>query len=301
LQPDTTPGSLRPHLTQTNPTAIESPHLAHRLSLAGLSDIGRVRRRNEDSLSLIPTLGVAVVADGMGGHPGGDVASQIATDTAARLLAEAVEGAEMGDDGSGFLRSIRPAMEACILAAHADIRARGRAEPALDGMGTTLTAMALHSESGCFVLGHVGDSRAYQFRDGTLTQLTRDDTWIQQQIERGDVLPQNAKRSPYAHLLTQCLGLEAAPTPQLIDGRGRPGDTFLLCTDGLVGMLDDGLMTRLLSHSLAREAGDQNRQTEALEALLQAANEAGGQDNITAVLAGIGRDAPDGPRPTPGA
>jgi serine/threonine protein phosphatase PrpC len=261
--------------------------LPHRLSLAGLSDIGRVRRRNEDSLSLIPDLGVAVVADGMGGHPGGDVASQIATDTAARLLAAAVEEAERDQDGSAFMQGLRGAMEDCILAAHADIRTRGRAEPELDGMGTTLTALALDSHSGCFVVGHVGDSRAYQFRGGALTQLTRDHTWIQEQIDRGDVLPQNAKRSPYAHLLTQCLGLESAPTPQLIDGRARPGDTFLLCTDGLVGMLDDGAMTRLLNRSLSTGAPMGNGQRDALQALLEAANEAGGQDNITAILAAI--------------
>lgn len=261
-----------------------------RLSVNGLSDIGRVRQRNEDSLCLVPDLGVAVVADGMGGHPGGDVASQIAADTTARLLAEAVSTLTTNSDDGGAkegelpLEPMKVAMERSLLAAHDHIRERGTADPALDGMGTTLTAIVVDSTSGRYVLGHVGDSRAYHFRDGVLTQLTRDDTWIQQQIDRGDILPENAKRSPYAHLLTQCVGLDAVPTPQLLDGMARPGDTFLLCTDGLVGMLDDAAMAGLLLQEMPNGEPDTDQQRGALKALLAAANEAGGQDNITAAL-----------------
>lgn len=252
--------------------------------MTGLSDIGRVRRRNEDSVSLIPDLGVVVVADGMGGHPGGDVASQIAADTTARLLGEAVTSAT----SSGALdapRLLRTAMERSVLSAHAEIRKCGASDPSLDGMGTTLTALAVNAESGAFVVGHVGDSRAYRLRSGKLTQLTRDDTWIQEQIERGDILPENAKRSPYAHLLTQCLGLEEAPTPQLLEGVAEPGDAFLLCTDGLVGMLDDRAMERLLGEGLDAESHQgAGARAAGVRRLLDAANEAGGHDNITAAL-----------------
>lgn len=263
---------------------LESPHLPKALSVTGLSDIGRVRRRNEDSLSLIPDLGVVVVADGMGGHPGGDVASQIAADTTARLLGHAVAESELNGAGE-FVAPLRVAMARCMQSAHDEVRGRGAADPELEGMGTTLTAMAVDAKSGAFVLGHVGDSRAYRFRSGKLTQLTRDDTWIQEQIERGDISEVNAKRSPYAHLLTQCVGLEDAPVPQVVDGRAEPGDAFLLCTDGLVGMLDDAQMERLLSERLGPDSsGGPRARVAAVKGLLDAANEAGGHDNITAAL-----------------
>ena len=251
------------------------------LSVTGLSDIGRVRRRNEDSLALIPGLGVAIVADGMGGHPGGDVASRIAAETAARLLESALVRAE--SNGVHDRRALlRTAMEHSVLSAHAEIRKEGAAQPELEGMGTTLTAMILDRDTGTFVIGHVGDSRAYRLRAGELTQLTRDDTWIQQQIERGDIPPENAKRSPYAHLLTQCLGLEETPTPQVLEGGAEPGDAFLLCSDGLVGMLDDAAMASLLSEALEHDRSADA--TTAVRALLDAANDAGGHDNITAAL-----------------
>ena len=127
------------------------------LSVTGLSDIGRLRRRNEDSLAVESDLGITIVADGMGGHPGGDVASQVAATTASSILAEALHA-----DGSatGFTERLRPVMERAVLGAHAQIRERGSAEPHLDGMGTTLTAMVAHPTSGAWVIGHVGDSRA---------------------------------------------------------------------------------------------------------------------------------------------
>lgn len=263
----------------------ETPLLPDPLSVTGLSDIGRVRRRNEDSLSLIPDLGIAVVADGMGGHPGGDVASQIAADTAARLLGDALNGL-VSNGNPDFLGPLREAMERCMRSAHEEVRERGSADPELEGMGTTLTAMAVDAASGVFVVGHVGDSRAYRFRSGRLTQLTRDDTWIQQRVDRGEISPERAKRSPYAHLLTQCVGLEDAPVPQLVEGRAEPGDAFLLCTDGLVGMLDDREMEGVLAHAFAAQPveGGRRDRAAAVRGLLEAANEAGGHDNITAAI-----------------
>jgi len=145
-------------------------------------------------------------------------------------------------------------------------------------MGTTLTAMATDAETGAWVIGHVGDSRAYRFADGDLQQLTRDDTWVQERIDRGEMRPESARLSPYAHLLTQCLGLEEEPTIRLLDGRARPGERYLLCTDGLVGMLDDEQVAAILSEA----EGDDG--TEALCRLIDEANDAGGHDNITAAI-----------------
>lgn len=229
---------------------------------------------------MFPDLGVAVVADGMGGHPGGDVASRIAADEAGRLLAEAVEAftasSEDAGDADAFVSRLHAAMEGAVLRAHEAVRREATARPQLDGMGTTLTAIVVSPASGAWIIGHVGDSRAYRLRDGALTQLTRDDTWIQDQIEQGIIQPETAKLSPYAHLLTQCVGLEDSPTPQVLDGKAAPGDCYLLCTDGLVGMVDDTRVAEVLD---ARQP---------LEALIAEANRAGGQDNITATLVRYG-------------
>jgi PPM family protein phosphatase len=256
--------------------------LPHSPSLTGLTDIGRTRKRNEDSLSLLPNIGVAVVADGMGGHPGGDVASRIAAETAARLLGEAQER----DSADTEVREqLREAMAESFVMAHQEIRARGTVEPELEGMGTTLTAMVVHARSDTYVLGNVGDSRAYLYRCGKLTQLTRDDTWVQDQVDNERITIEAARKHPYSHLLTQCLGLEEPPIPQILDGRVEVGDTYLLCSDGLVGMLEDFEVERILEKELSAngDAGP-DAPSSAVKALVDAANSGGGYDNITAAL-----------------
>ncbi len=257
--------------------------------VAGLTDIGRTRKRNEDSISLRPEIGVAVVADGMGGHPGGDVASQIAADAVATLLEEALAGSDASAD---FVSTFRDTMTHAVRAAHNAIRTQGVDEPELDGMGTTLTAMIIDPRSDQYVLGHVGDSRAYLFRGGSLTQITRDDTWVQDRIDKGDIPEAAARSHPFGHLLTQCLGLEDPPVPQILEGTVEIGDTYLLCTDGLVGMLEDEEMERMLSEHLGNgEAASPDLGPSVIQELLAAANEAGGHDNITAALIRIQPDA----------
>jgi protein phosphatase len=256
--------------------------LGHKLTFTGLSDIGRVRKRNEDSLSLQPDLGVAVVADGMGGHPGGDVASRIAADTAARRLRALLPTGGTQEDTAEVLRS---AMAQSVLGAHHAVRTEGVREPALDGMGTTLTAMAIDTRSGKYAIGHVGDSRAYRFRDGTLVQLTRDDTWVQRRVEAEELTPDQARRHPFGHILTQCVGLEDAPEPQVLTGVVQAGDIYVLCTDGLVGMLDDADLRRLL------EASVRDGAEAAASAMVSLAKERGGFDNITVVVAQVAAGA----------
>jgi len=253
------------------------PHLT---TVVGLSDVGRARSRNEDSLSLLPDLGVAVVADGMGGHPGGDVASRIATVTAAKVLQDELR--------SGA--NVHEIMLRSVLRAHEAIRAEGEREPELDGMGTTITALAVDPVSDTFILGHVGDSRAYLYRAGTLTQLTKDDTWVQERIDAQQLTPEQARRHPFSHLLTQCLGLEDTPVPHITQGSVEVGDVYLLCTDGLVGMVEDQTLAEILGREVGGngDSADAARQEPAVRALVEAANEAGGYDNITAVLVTIG-------------
>jgi serine/threonine protein phosphatase PrpC len=240
--------------------------------------VGRARSRNEDSLSLLPELGVAVVADGMGGHPGGDVASKIAARTAAKVLKDELSNRAPGDLGDTMLRS--------VLEAHNAIRVEGQKAPELEGMGTTITAFAVDSDSDSFVLGHVGDSRAYRFRAGALTQLTKDDTWVQERVDANQLTVEQARRHPFAHLLTQCLGLEETPVPHITHGQVEIGDAYLLCTDGLVGMVDDQTLEQILIREIDANGAppDAAQRRPVVQALVDAANQAGGYDNITAVL-----------------
>lgn len=258
--------------------------MPNRPSVIGLTDVGKARTRNEDSLSLVPAAGVAVVADGMGGHPGGDVASRIAAETAADVLRQEMEQVRRPTDD--VHERLSSAMRRSVLRAHEEIRARAEREPALDGMGTTLTAFVVDAASDLFVLGNVGDSRAYRFRAGELARLTRDDTWVQERVDAKQLTLEQARRHPFAHLLTQCLGLEDTPKPRITEGTVQVGDFYLLCTDGLVGMVDDSVVQQILSTEIGGNGGGAGEG--ALRALIGAANAAGGHDNITAVLVSIG-------------
>ncbi len=265
--------------TRASAPSRDHPPLGHYLTFAGLSDIGRVRKRNEDSLSVLPDLGVAVVADGMGGHPGGDVASRIAADIASRRLRALLP---VGADAPPQDRAeaLRSAMAQSVMGAHHAVRAEGERQPGLEGMGTTLTALAVDAESGRYAIGHVGDSRAYRFRDGGLSQLTRDDTWVQRRVEAAELTPDQARRHPFGHILTQCVGLEEDPEPQVLLGQVTDGDLYVLCTDGLMGMLEEDDLARVL----AGHTGDPEGAVGELVAL---ARERGGFDNITVIVAEV--------------
>jgi len=265
--------------TRASAPSTDHPPLGHYLTFAGLSDIGRVRKRNEDSLSLQPDLGVAVVADGMGGHPGGDVASRIAADTATRRL-RALLPLTADASPEDRTEALRSAMAQSVLGAHHAVRTEGAREPTLDGMGTTLTALAVDLDSGRYAIGHVGDSRAYRFRAGALLQLTRDDTWVQRRVEAEELTPDQARHHPFGHILTQCVGLEDDPEPQVLLGQVENGDLYVLCTDGLMGMLDENDLAR----ELTLHTGDPEG---AAAALVGLAKERGGFDNITVVIAEV--------------
>ncbi|HET9949712.1 MAG TPA: protein phosphatase 2C domain-containing protein [Longimicrobiales bacterium] len=235
-----------------------------------------MRARNEDSFGLDPERGLAVVADGRGGHPAGDVASRLATERALEILGRERRAASPRDP----LRAMAAAMRDAILEAHERVRSQAERGPGLEGMGTTLTALALDARAGLWVVGHVGDSRAYLLRGGALARLTRDDTWIQERVDAGELTPEEARGHPHAHILLQCLGLDETPVPQLVHGRIEPHDAFLLCTDGLTGMLDDAALEEVLASAPLDREGPEP----ALRALLDAAIAAGGHDNVTAVL-----------------
>lgn len=239
------------------------------VSFAGRTDVGRVRSRNEDALLLRPQRGLFAVADGMGGHAAGDIASRIAIDVLD----------ERSTDASGDMEA---PLVASIQAGHEAILKAARADAALQGMGTTLTA--LHAGAGECVIAHVGDSRAYRWSGGALEQLTRDQTWVQEQVDAGLLAPERARDHPFAAMLTCALGIEDVDLDiQTIRPRCEPGDTYLLCSDGLVARLDDDDVRRvLLENGPDLDA--------AADALVDAANRAGGPDNITVALVRLESD-----------
>lgn len=247
--------------------------MAFTLQFSGRSHVGHVRARNEDSYHVEADQGLIVVADGMGGHPAGADASRLAVKTFLRRLgAEADMLTSSGAWGERMVEAVE--------AAHVRLLDEGDRDPARLGMGTTLTALHLDPETGRGELVHIGDSRAYRLRDGSLTRLSQDHTWVQEQVEAGVLDASVARVHPMSHVLTRVLGgARVMPAPQLRTVTAQPGDLYLLCTDGLTGHLSDDDLHDIVSGSGEPEA--------IAAALVEAANERGGSDNITVALVRI--------------
>jgi serine/threonine protein phosphatase PrpC len=240
-------------------------------SCAALSDVGRVRRSNEDSVYCSAESGVFVVADGMGGHAAGEVASAIASEWIAERLCGACLTME--------LEQVEDRFRTAFVEAGREILRQAAENTARLGMGTTATVLLLR-EDGPYVIGHIGDSRAYLVRDGSIRQVTRDHSWVQEQVDRGMITPEQAKNHPQSNIITRALGTDAYPTPDLYNGMLRAGDIFLLGSDGLTDMVSEEHLLAIL------EAEDDPER--AVTRLVREANMAGGVDNISAVVARIG-------------
>ncbi|HYH27303.1 MAG TPA: Stp1/IreP family PP2C-type Ser/Thr phosphatase [Actinomycetota bacterium] len=228
------------------------------------SDVGRVRERNEDSYLANDPL--FAVADGLGGHQGGDVASKTALET---LETEA----RPGDGEDGLPERLREG----VVRANQAVFERASGDPALAGMGTTITAIA--AGTGRFYLAHVGDSRAYMLRDGDLQPLTEDHTLVRRMVREGRLTAEEAQVHPQRSVLTRALGIEDEIEVDQATIETAAGDRLLLCSDGLTGMVDEDDIRKIL----ATEREPQR----ASERLVAAANDAGGQDNITVVIVDV--------------
>lgn len=244
------------------------------IRVAGHTDVGRSRARNEDALLQRPKRGLVAVADGMGGHAAGDIASRIAID----VVDDRSAHLPTADRGDYFADTIRQAHEAILRAAAAD--------PSLQGMGTTLTLLHLDPATGLGTIAHIGDSRAYRWRDGWLGRLTRDQTWVQDQVDAGVLTPEQARGHPYSAMLTSALGVDRDLDIQLVDPDARADDLFLLCSDGLTARLTDDDLSGILERSLADHGPTTGTHglAHVARALVDAANDAGGPDNITVAL-----------------
>ncbi len=235
-----------------------------------LTDTGRSRTNNEDAVSLDDSAGVAVLADGMGGYNAGEVASQMACDfireELGRWMAEAAPHATDGD--------VKRAMDICVDNANRAIFQAANSNPQYAGMGTTLVVAVFRP--GRLLLGHVGDSRGYRFRNGRLAQITRDHSLLQEQIDAGIITPEQAAFSANKNLVTRAVGVEDTVLLETHLHEVQPGDVYLMCSDGLSDMLDDTSIAQVLQmHDSLAAAG---------AALIESANDAGGKDNISLIL-----------------
>ena len=238
-----------------------------KLLTTALTDVGRVRAVNEDSFVVDDDSGLFAVADGMGGHQAGEVASATAIDAL-----------------RGGLQDGRLIDEA-IVDANTAVVERASGDPALRGMGTTLTAAVLGDDQ-VLVIGHVGDSRAYLLRDGELGQLTVDHSVVAELIAAGQLTEAEAEIDPRRAMVTRALGIDVDVEVDVITVDLALGDRLLFCSDGLTTMLRDDAIADVL-----RSEADRSR---AAQELVEAANEAGGTDNITVLLVDVvDDDAPD--------
>ncbi len=223
------------------------------------TDTGRQRSANEDSL--FTRNPVFVVADGMGGAQAGEVASKAAAESFDRELPGAPP---------------ERVLEETIKAANRAIHARAQSDPALAGMGTTTTAAIVDAAAEEVAIGHVGDSRAYRFRDGRLERLTRDHSLVEEMRRKGQLTEAQAEEHPQRSIITRALGPEPEVEVDLQTVPAQAGDVFLICSDGLTTMLDDKQIARLLGRASTMQA--------AVRTLVDEANRAGGRDNISVVL-----------------
>ena len=228
--------------------------------VAGITDTGRRRRQNEDAYVCEPPL--FAIADGMGGAQAGELASRVA---AAAIEETAVEAS--GEEG----------LVAIVRTANARVFERALQDPAVAGMGTTATVALVDEEAGTIALAHVGDSRAYRYRDGALEQLTSDHSLVGEMVRSGRLTEDEAAVHPHRSVITRALGTEPEVEVDTSTIDVAPGDLLLLCSDGLSAMMRDEEIARVVGAS----GGDP---TVAGEELVRAANAAGGDDNVTVVL-----------------
>jgi serine/threonine protein phosphatase PrpC len=242
----------------------------------GKTDVGQKRDHNEDALLLDAGLGLYVVCDGMGGHAAGEVASAHAVKTVQRVMQEnlaLIEEArkEKGIDARERLISV---VEGAVNTACSEIFAMATADNGKAGMGTTLVMMLVVGGKG--LMAHVGDSRLYMVRAGQIHQLSEDHSYTSEMVKRGKMTREQARTSPYANVITRAVGIQKNVQVDTLMFDMIPGDTFLLCSDGLHGYYDD-------PNDLA-DTLSQGEHEKIPEALINTANTRGGKDNITAVV-----------------
>lgn len=242
----------------------------------GLTDVGRQRQHNEDTFLVEEGVSLYLVADGMGGHAAGEIASKIAAESISEFVRHTID-----DDGTWphaydeqFSRPTNR-LTAAMKIANTRVLEAMRKDARLRGMGTTVVAALIDGDMAS--VAHVGDSRAYRVRDSKISRVTNDHSWVFEQVQAGMLTEEEAETHPLRNVITRALGGAMTVVPDASESELREGDLLLLCSDGLTGMVsDDNILEILLDHSDDLKV--------ACEKLVEKANEGGGVDNVTVVL-----------------
>jgi serine/threonine protein phosphatase PrpC len=261
--------------------------LTQALEVATCTDAGMVRSHNEDSVMAEPAHGLVVLADGMGGYNAGEVASGMATSlitTEAKQLFDKTPPYAIDPETQ---QPIAPrVIHDQVLRANTSIFRAAQSQPQYAGMGTTLVVCLFYDNK--VLVAHLGDSRLYRMRGSELTQVTRDHSLLQEQIDAGLISPEQAKHAQHKNLVTRALGIDPRVEPEIHEYAATPGDLYLLCSDGLCDMVSDEDIADAL------RAFGSNLQL-ATQQLIQMANDNGGRDNVSVILVRVLREYP-GPR-----
>lgn len=242
---------------------------------AARTDVGMIRSGNEDNFTVdsSESRGIFIVADGMGGHAAGEVASEMAVQIVQRELS-GVSNLDGDDVVKVVAESLRHANRA--------IHDRTLTEVDKQGMGTTVSALVISGTR--YLIGQVGDSRVYLLRDGHFVQVTKDHSYVQEQVDAGFLTPEQARYHPYSNVITRCVGAGQDVEPDIYRGDVRAGDLFLVASDGLTGMVDDRRLAQLL--------GSRAEPERKVQSLIAEANGRGGLDNITAIVVQVMETGP---------
>lgn len=251
--------------------------MSYTLTVYGLSDIGLVRQRNEDVWAELPKEKIYVLADGMGGHPAGDVASTETVSYFCELMRKLLSEQNTNEVG---LQEMGFAIKSGIEFVNQMIYEMGKKDENLRGMGTTLCCLHFHPKG--LIYAHVGDSRIYRLRKGEFVQLTKDHSLLRELVDLGHLSEREAKDYLYKNIITKAVGTEPFVTPSVNSTEITAKDIYLMCTDGL---------SDLLSRDEIKEVLDHNDDIKCMaEALIQRAKDRGGPDNITVVLIEVKED-----------
>ncbi len=240
-----------------------------KIALSGRTDVGLKRANNEDTFVVKPELSFCLVADGMGGAAAGELASRIFAETAYELL---LSGADKLSEAA-----IPRMVKTVFVESNQRILDHVQKEPEHSGMGCTAEIMVFFD--GGFILGHIGDSRTYRFRNGQLRQLTKDHSLVQNMVDQGMITPEEARVHSHRNVILRAVGIEKQASPDLIKGKTQSGDMYLMCSDGLTDMVEDTLIREVLLNDISLP--------QKVEGFIELAKLAGGVDNITVVLSQV--------------
>lgn len=251
--------------------------LKGKIQFYGKTDTGRVRKNNEDAISYDENIALAVLADGMGGHRGGEIASAITVSTVLEIVTGNIKKLKKNDTNKNSIYHAESQLilEALSLA-NKNVYDSSEANEQYRGMGTTVVVVLFYNNR--FTVAHVGDSRLYRLRDGKLKQLTRDHSLVQELIDQGIYTPEQARNSSNKNRVTRAIGIDSKVNIDIQEDVAMVNDIYLLCSDGVTDMIEDHLISSAIIEN------SQNLE-EAAEEIIRLANKHGGKDNISALLA----------------